>query len=57
MGMMVVVVIGMFVLVWFVSAIMKATQSANQRPAPRPVPQQNRDRQSDDRRPAPEKNE
>lgn len=54
MGMMVFAVIGMFVLVWFVSFIMKANQAANQRPAPRPNPSQNRDRQ-DDRRPAPEK--
>lgn len=55
MGMMVVVVIGMFVLVWFVSAIMKATQSANQSQTSRPVPLQNRDRQGEQKRPAPEK--
>lgn len=45
MGNMIFVVIGMFVLVWVVSMVMKLTQAANQRPAPGPLPPPNRNRQ------------
>ncbi len=47
---MILVVVGMFVLVWIVSAVMKATQSANPKPPARPLPP-NRNRQNNQQQP------
>lgn len=55
MGNIVLVVVGMFVLVWIISAVMKATQAANPKPPARPLPPPNRNRPNNQQQPPAEK--